>query len=155
MPDNLSYSDRRTFLTKICHLFSFIGFFIITGIFLLFAFPKKISKKKTVYVYVCKEEDLPLQGARQYLINYSRQEKPVEHKIFIVNTGKELFALSSSCTHLGCLINWYRSENRFLCPCHGGKYDISGNVVEGPPPTALNHLPMKIEHEKVHIGIKV
>jgi Rieske Fe-S protein len=106
-------------------------------------------------MYACREEELPVQGVRQYHINYALNGKPVTTKIFIVNTGKELFALSSTCTHLGCLINWYRPENRFLCPCHGGQYDIRGNVVSGPPPAPLNRLSMKIKHEKVHIGLKV
>jgi cytochrome b6-f complex iron-sulfur subunit len=155
MLDNLSYLDRRTFLKKVCNLFSFIGLFIITGMYMLFALPKSIRKKKTIYVVACEEEELPVQGVRQYHVDYSMHGKPVTRKIFIVNTGKELFALSSICTHLGCRINWYRPENRFMCPCHGGKYDISGNVVEGPPPAPLNRLPLKIEHQKVHIGIKV
>jgi cytochrome b6-f complex iron-sulfur subunit len=144
MLDNLSYLDRRTFLKKVCNLFSFIGLFIITGMYMLFALPKSIRKKKTIYVVACEEEELPVQGVRQYHVDYSMHGKPVTRKIFIVNTGKELFALSSICTHLGCRINWYRPENRFMCPCHGGKYDISGNVVEGPPPAPLNRLPLKI-----------
>jgi len=155
MLDNLSHSDRRIFLKKVCNLFSFIGLFIITGMYLLFAFPKKIRKKKTVYVYACDEEELPVQGVKQYYVDYSLHGKTVTRKIFIVNTGRELFALSPTCTHLGCLIHWYRPENRFLCPCHGGQYDIRGNVIAGPPPAPMNRLPLKIEHQKVHIGIKV
>lgn len=155
MLDNVSDSDRRTFLKKVCKRFSFFGIFSIAGIYFLFAFPKKIRKKKTIYVYACGEEALPVQGVRQYYIDYALHGKPVTRKIFIVNTGKELFALSSTCTHLGCLINWYRPENRFLCPCHGGQYDISGNVIEGPPPAPLKRLPLKIKHQKVHIGITV
>lgn len=26
------------------------------------------------------------------------------------------------------------------CPCHGGAYDVMGNMVEGPPPAALHRL---------------
>jgi cytochrome b6-f complex iron-sulfur subunit len=155
MLDNLTYSNRRSFLKKACNLFALIGLFITTGMYFLFAFPKKIRKKKTVYVYACGEEELPVQGVRQYFVNYALHGKPVTSKIFIVNTGKELFALSSICTHLGCFINWYRPANRFLCPCHGGEYDITGNVVEGPPPASLNRLSLKIEHQKAYIGIKI
>jgi Rieske Fe-S protein len=154
MLDNSTISDRRTFLKKVFSLFSMIGLLIITGIYLLFAFPKNIRKKKTVFVVACGEEELPVQGVRQYHVEYSLHGKPVTRKIFIVNTGKEIFALSSSCTHLGCLIYWYRPENRFRCPCHSGQYDIGGNVVAGPPPAPLNRLSLKIQHEKVYIGIR-
>ncbi len=155
MLQNTSKLDRRSFLKKVCKLFSFIGLFIMMGLYLLFAFPKQLRKKKTVYVYACEEEELPVQGVRQYYIDYPLHGKAGTKKIFIVKTGKELFALSASCTHLGCLINWYRPENRFLCPCHGGQYDTNGNVVAGPPPAPMNRMPLKIEHLKVHIGIRV
>jgi len=44
-------------------------------------------------------------------------------------------ALSQSCTHQGCTVAF--GSGSFNCPCHGGKYDINGNVTAGPPPSAL------------------
>lgn len=124
-------------------------------LYLFYAFPKGVQKKKGVYVYACEEDELPVQGVKQYLIDYSLQGKPVTKKIFIVNTGDELFALSGVCTHLGCLVSWYRPENRFRCPCHGGQYDIRGNVIAGPPSKPLNRLALKIEHQKVNVSLKI
>jgi len=155
MLENTSKLDRRSFLKKICNLFSFIGLFISMVLYLFYAFPKQIKKKKVVYVYACEEEDLPVQGVRKYYIDIPLHEKAVTKKTFIVNTGKELFALSAVCTHLGCLVSWYRHENRFRCPCHIGQYDIRGNVVAGPPPAPLDRLPLKIEHQKVYIGLRI
>jgi ubiquinol-cytochrome c reductase iron-sulfur subunit len=48
------------------------------------------------------------------------------------------------CTHLGCSPK-YRPEvgapdlgadwqGGFLCPCHGGRYDLAGRVFKGTPP---------------------
>ena len=155
MPENTSILDRRSFLKKVCNLFSFIGLFTAIVLYLFYAFPKHIRKKKVVYVYACEEDELPILGVKQYVIDYPLYGKPVSKKIFIVNTGKELFALSASCTHLGCLVSWYRPENRFRCPCHSGQYDIMGDVVAGPPPAPMKRLSLKIEHQKVHIGLKV
>ncbi len=43
--------------------------------------------------------------------------------------------LSTHCTHLGCTL---RTVGRtFLCPCHRGRYDWDGRVLEGPPPSDL------------------
>lgn len=50
-----------------------------------------------------------------------------------------LNVMNSSCAHLGCPVRWYVSEGQgeFLCPCHGGIYDINGGYVAGPPPRGL------------------
>lgn len=47
--------------------------------------------------------------------------------------------LSSSCAHLGCPVRWLvrEGEGLFLCPCHGGLYDINGGWSGGPPPRGL------------------
>ncbi|RME66309.1 MAG: hypothetical protein D6778_04940 [Nitrospirae bacterium] len=66
-----------------------------------------------------------------------------------------LYALSPVCTHLGCLVNWNYLKGEFQCPCHGGRYDIKGRVIGGPPPRPLTRLPLKIEGEKVLVGLKV
>ena len=42
--------------------------------------------------------------------------------------------LSNSCAHLGCPVRWFSDKHEFLCPCHGGLYDINGGYVGGPPP---------------------
>lgn len=48
--------------------------------------------------------------------------------------------LSNSCAHLGCPVRWLISadgKGEFLCPCHGGIYDINGGWVAGPPPRGM------------------
>jgi menaquinol-cytochrome c reductase iron-sulfur subunit len=42
-------------------------------------------------------------------------------------------AFASRCTHLGCPYFWNQQRARFLCPCHGGVFDVEGRVQEGPP----------------------
>lgn len=56
------------------------------------------------------------------------------------NTALEnLNILSNSCAHLGCPVRWLTVEGHgeFLCPCHGGIYDINGDYVAGPPPRGM------------------
>ena len=50
-----------------------------------------------------------------------------------------LNVLSNSCAHLGCPVRWVIVEDHgeFLCPCHGGIYDINGGYVGGPPPRGM------------------
>ena len=47
-------------------------------------------------------------------------------------------ALSSTCTHAGCTVGYDSHSATIVCPCHGGTYNpASGNVISGPPPSAL------------------
>jgi len=49
----------------------------------------------------------------------------------------KLNILSNSCAHLGCPVRWFPDKHEFLCPCHGGLYDINGGYVGGPPPRGM------------------
>jgi nitrite reductase/ring-hydroxylating ferredoxin subunit len=49
----------------------------------------------------------------------------------------QLNILSNSCAHLGCPVRWFPEKHEFLCPCHGGLYDINGGYVGGPPPRGM------------------
>jgi len=48
-----------------------------------------------------------------------------------------IYALSTTCTHLGCTPNWLEGEKKFKCPCHGSGFKISGVNFEGPAPRPL------------------
>ncbi len=47
-------------------------------------------------------------------------------------------ALTSRCAHLGCPVRWVSAAQRFVCPCHGGVYNIRGLVAGGPPVRPLD-----------------
>ena len=49
----------------------------------------------------------------------------------------KLNVLSNSCAHLGCPVRWNMEKQLYLCPCHGGLYDINGGWVGGPPPRGM------------------
>lgn len=59
---------------------------------------------------------------------------------YIVVKGDQSLAdygINAVCTHLGCVVPWNPSENRFICPCHGSQYNDEGKVVRGPAPLSL------------------
>jgi cytochrome b6-f complex iron-sulfur subunit len=58
--------------------------------------------------------------------------------LIVTDEGKvEKYGLNAVCTHLGCVVPWNKSENKFMCPCHGSQYDATGKKVRGPAPLSL------------------
>jgi len=50
----------------------------------------------------------------------------------------DLLILNSKCTHLACTVNWSEEAAAYICPCHDAKFGIEGEVLDGPPPRALD-----------------
>ena len=66
--------------------------------------------------------------------------------VFLVWDGAaSVHALSATCTHLGCQVRWEADDTRFRCPCHGGVFDATGKVLEGPPPRPLDRVETRLE----------
>ena len=74
--------------------------------------------------------------------------------IFLVKTGEsEVAAIDSTCTHLGCLVAWDQQGQVFKCPCHGGVYDRSGAVKDGPPPMPLMKIATRVDGSRVLVQV--
>ncbi len=61
-------------------------------------------------------------------------------------------AISSRCAHLGCPVRWVDAAERFICPCHGGVYDLKGARVGGPPVRPLDRFYTRVTGENVEVG---
>ncbi|MAG21299.1 MAG: ubiquinol-cytochrome c reductase iron-sulfur subunit [Candidatus Marinimicrobia bacterium] len=60
-----------------------------------------------------------------------------KHGIWVVRNSEQIYALSTVCTHLGCMPNWLENEQKFKCPCHGSGFRMTGINFEGPAPRPL------------------
>jgi len=67
--------------------------------------------------------------------------KPGEGKVIMVDgqrTGAyrdekgTLHLVDTTCTHLGCELNWNAAEKSWDCPCHGSRFTYEGDIIEGP-----------------------
>lgn len=71
---------------------------------------------------------------------------------YLITTPKgelEHFALNAVCTHLGCVVPWNPTENKFMCPCHGSQYNNEGKVVRGPAPRSLALAEVSTQDNKI------
>ncbi|TZF84900.1 FAD-dependent oxidoreductase [Pedobacter sp. BS3] len=45
----------------------------------------------------------------------------------------KISALNPVCTHARCIVHFNPAEKSWDCPCHGGRFDLNGHVLTGPP----------------------
>ena len=62
-------------------------------------------------------------------------KKLEDKRVYVFSNPEGLHAISSICTHLGCLVAI--TETGFQCPCHGSKFNRQGKVIAGPAPRPL------------------
>jgi glycine/D-amino acid oxidase-like deaminating enzyme/nitrite reductase/ring-hydroxylating ferredoxin subunit len=43
-----------------------------------------------------------------------------------------LHAVSADCSHMGCGLRFNSAERSWDCPCHGSRFTVGGEVIEGP-----------------------
>ena len=72
-------------------------------------------------------------------------ERYKDQNIWVVRNGGLIYALSTTCTHLGCTPNWLEADKKFKCPCHGSGFKITGVNFEGPAPRPLERYCIKNE----------
>jgi cytochrome b6-f complex iron-sulfur subunit len=69
------------------------------------------------------------------------------HGIWVIRRKGIMFALSTTCTHLGCIPNWQGADSKFKCPCHGSGFRIDGVNFEGPAPRPLERVKIAMDGE--------
>lgn len=65
----------------------------------------------------------------------------------------QVVAVSRVCTHEACTVNLPTSPLAVLeCPCHGSRFQVGGQLVNGPAPRALSTFPARIVGSEVVIS---
>ncbi|NQT14900.1 MAG: ubiquinol-cytochrome c reductase iron-sulfur subunit [Planctomycetes bacterium] len=71
-----------------------------------------------------------------------------QHGVWVVHgiyQGKrQIYVLRTVCTHLGCIVIWQETEEKFKCPCHGSGFSKDGINFEGPAPRPLERYAIRI-----------
>ncbi|WP_040951169.1 ubiquinol-cytochrome c reductase iron-sulfur subunit [Gorillibacterium massiliense] len=79
-------------------------------------------------------------------------ESTPKHEAWISkDKAGNIFALSPTCKHLGCRVEWKEEAHEYQCPCHGARYTLEGKqlkVANFP----LDEFDVKIENGFVYVG---
>ena len=62
-------------------------------------------------------------------------------------------AINPMCTHQGCTVEWQPDDQIFACPCHGSKFKMDGEVIEGPANQPLATFDAKTEGDLVLVKV--
>ncbi len=148
-------TDRRGFLKQTLYAtLGLLGLGFLVPAASLFAPVSGLGRELTYFPLV-REDEVPRLGVKKTELVYTSAGKERRARVFLVSTGKEIAVLSATCSHLGCLVNYNKEKGEFECPCHGGRYDLSGRNIAGPPPAPLTRLPVSTEHGVLLVGVKV
>jgi Rieske Fe-S protein len=60
---------------------------------------------------------------------------PAGRSVAIFRDAEGVYAVSTICTHLGCVVK--ANPDGFECPCHGSRFAHDGVVTKGPAPRPL------------------
>ena len=74
--------------------------------------------------------------------------------LLVRTTTEEIRGYSAICTHLGCLVGWRKEQGDIYCPCHGGRFNLDGKVIGGPPPSPLHRYPVTIVEGVIQIDTR-
>ncbi len=74
--------------------------------------------------------------------------------ILIRSANGEFHALSATCTHLDCTVQYRKDLGAIWCACHNGRYDLTGRNIAGPPPRPLDEYRVVVQGDEVFVSRK-
>lgn len=60
-------------------------------------------------------------------------------------------AMSATCTHLACTVQYRDDLREVWCACHNGKYNLDGRNISGPPPRPLEAFDVQVRGEEIFV----
>lgn len=147
-------SDRREFIKKALYgALALLGLGFLLPAAGLFA-PVKGREKVLAFFPLVPEDEVPRSGVKKAELAFTVAGKDRKSRVFIVSSPQGIEVLSATCSHLGCLVNYDKQKHEFVCPCHGGRYDLAGRNIAGPPPAPLTRYAVELREGTLFVGLK-
>lgn len=74
--------------------------------------------------------------------------------LLLLTAEGEYRALSATCTHLSCTVQYRSDLHEIWCACHNGMYDLNGRNISGPPPRPLETYQVHVRGDEVVVSRK-
>jgi succinate dehydrogenase / fumarate reductase iron-sulfur subunit len=157
LDDDIADKARRNFLKRIVYGLGGASALVIGGVLASAFVGTSVRQTSRKWARVENLEKFPLGQVTTRTIRYEVQDgfyrqqivKPV--MIWRKPDVNEVVAYSATCTHLGCTVHWDEQKGLFVCACHGGMFDINGDVKAGPPPRPLDRYAFKVKDGYIYV----
>ena len=110
-----------------------------------FVIPPRVAEAIQNSVVACKTSELLPNSGK--IVKFGN--KPV---ILIRTETGDLKALSATCTHLDCIVQYQPEAKGIWCACHNGRYNLNGQNISGPPPRPLEAYAVNVRGDDIVIS---
>jgi cytochrome b6-f complex iron-sulfur subunit len=69
--------------------------------------------------------------------------------LLIRTAAGEYRAMSATCTHLSCTVQYRDDLHQVWCACHNGTYALDGRNISGPPPRPLETFDVQVRGDEI------
>ncbi len=125
---------------------SFLSLWGLAGAGVVFSFLKSPREGSAV------DRLVPAGSFSQLGIGEARLVQHGNRPLYVLKvSAEEVVAVSAVCTHRQCVLDWSRERRVFVCPCHAGVFDATGQVASGLPRRRLEQYRVSVRGDELSI----
>jgi cytochrome b6-f complex iron-sulfur subunit len=144
-PSRPADPQRRVFLTRLSQ--AFLGLWGLGAVVAVATYLKAPEKREHGA-----ERTVSAGMLDEYRVGEGRLVRHGITPFYVVRLdATRVVALSAVCTHVRCILGYDAARRTLVCPCHDGRFDLSGNVLAGPPPRPLPSYPVSVRAGEVFV----
>jgi Rieske Fe-S protein len=80
---------------------------------------------------------------------WNRLDQTKLGSVYVGKRSSGLTALSATCPHAGCGIDYDEGAKKFVCPCHNSTFALDGSRLSGPSPRDMDRLDVSVQGSTV------
>ncbi len=136
---------RRKFLNIVFNFSLFTWIAAILYPVIKYLIPPEIQEVSVNSITAGVIQDFPINSSK--ITRFGR--RPI---LVIRKKNGDFRALSATCTHLDCNVQYKSDTEQIWCACHNGFYNLEGKNISGPPPKPLPQYQVNIIEDKVIVS---